>query len=262
MSRHVPCSASRPANSTPALLADTAPFSFVDGPGNRFVAFFQGCTFDCVACHNPQTIPQLVLPTCRAVTVPELVAEVRAVAPYLRGITASGGECTLQASFVVQWFAALAADDELSRLTRFVDSNGDADPATWDALDGVMDAAMLDLKAFDREVHERITGRSNARVLASIELLAGRGQLHEVRLLIIPGVTDKPDLLGRTATWLHDTAPGVPVVLLPFGHHGVRAAGRTWREATAADLERVAAVLALAAPLTVRTVSPLTEPAA
>jgi pyruvate formate lyase activating enzyme len=260
MSRHVPCSASRPASSTRAPLADTVPFSFVDGPGNRFVAFFQGCTFDCIACHNPQTIPCLALPTCREVTVLQLLDEVRAVAPYLRGVTASGGECTLHAPFVAEWFTALAADRDLARLTRFVDSNGDTDRATWDILDGTMHAGMLDLKAFDPRLHQQITGRSNECVLASIELLAGRGQLHEVRLLIIPGVTDAPDMLGRTATWLHATAPGVPVVLLPFGHHGVRAKGRTWREATAADLDRAAAVLMLAAPLTVRTVAPLADP--
>ena len=39
------------------LLADVVPFSWVDGPGNRFVVFFQGCNFDCLACHNPHTIP-------------------------------------------------------------------------------------------------------------------------------------------------------------------------------------------------------------
>ena len=39
------------------LVASTIAFSNVDGPGNRFVVFLQGCNFDCVACHNPQTIP-------------------------------------------------------------------------------------------------------------------------------------------------------------------------------------------------------------
>ena len=39
------------------FVADTIPFSNVDGPGNRFVVFLQGSNFDCVACHNPHTIP-------------------------------------------------------------------------------------------------------------------------------------------------------------------------------------------------------------
>ncbi|MDJ0953229.1 MAG: YjjW family glycine radical enzyme activase [Acidimicrobiia bacterium] len=37
-------------------LNDVIRFSAVDGPGNRFVVFLQGCNFNCIACHNPYTI--------------------------------------------------------------------------------------------------------------------------------------------------------------------------------------------------------------
>ena len=37
-------------------LNDVVRFSAVDGPGNRFVVFLQGCNFNCIACHNPYTI--------------------------------------------------------------------------------------------------------------------------------------------------------------------------------------------------------------
>ena len=43
-------------NATLGLVTDTVTFSNVDGPGNRFVVFLQGCNFDCIACHNPYTI--------------------------------------------------------------------------------------------------------------------------------------------------------------------------------------------------------------
>ncbi|MDH3308255.1 MAG: YjjW family glycine radical enzyme activase [Acidimicrobiia bacterium] len=38
------------------LVARTIGTSVVDGPGNRFVVFMQGCNFNCVNCHNPSTI--------------------------------------------------------------------------------------------------------------------------------------------------------------------------------------------------------------
>jgi pyruvate formate lyase activating enzyme len=43
-------------SSTRGLVASALRSSVVDGPGNRYVVFLQGCNFDCVACHNPSTI--------------------------------------------------------------------------------------------------------------------------------------------------------------------------------------------------------------
>ncbi|MBT3787643.1 MAG: YjjW family glycine radical enzyme activase [Alphaproteobacteria bacterium] len=43
-------------NSPLATLNKILTCSFVDGPGNRLVLFFQGCNLACSACHNPYTI--------------------------------------------------------------------------------------------------------------------------------------------------------------------------------------------------------------
>jgi pyruvate formate lyase activating enzyme len=43
-------------NTTLGRLNKVLRFSTVDGPGNRFVVFVQGCNFNCVNCHNPYTI--------------------------------------------------------------------------------------------------------------------------------------------------------------------------------------------------------------
>ena len=69
-------------SSTVVRLADVVPFSWVDGPGNRFVVFVQGCPFDCLACHNPGTIPPRGI-SHRVATVEELLKQVRLVEPFL-----------------------------------------------------------------------------------------------------------------------------------------------------------------------------------
>src|SRR5690349_5502223 len=135
-------------SSTPARVADVVPFSWVDGPGNRFVVFTQGCPFDCVACHNPETIPPCG-PSTRRLDVPMLLEQIRAAEPYLAGVTVSGGEATGQWRFVRDLFTALRADERLARLTTYVDTNGHALARVWDELLPVTDGFMVDLKALD-----------------------------------------------------------------------------------------------------------------
>ena len=43
-------------DNVPGVVSRIIPFSCVDGPGNRFVVFLQGCNFHCLSCHNPHTI--------------------------------------------------------------------------------------------------------------------------------------------------------------------------------------------------------------
>jgi pyruvate formate lyase activating enzyme len=208
-------------SSTPVRLADVVPFSWVDGPGNRFVVFAQGCPFDCLACHNPQTIPPRG-EHHRTATVHELLTQIRLVEPYLEGVTVSGGEATAQWRFVRDLFTAIRHDPQLRRLTTYVDTNGHALPRVWDELLPVTDGFMVDLKALDPDVHRRLTGRGNELVLDAIRYLHDRGRLAEVRLLLVPGFNDSDDQLDRTAAWLADLDRDLRVVVIGFRSHGVR----------------------------------------
>lgn len=225
-----------------ALVASTIPFSWVDGPGNRFVVFLQGCNFDCLACHNPQTIP-LQSAHATETTVEELVERVRAAMPYISGVTVSGGEATLQWEFVRDFFAAIKADEELGGLSTLIDSNGSAAPEVWTALAPVTDGVMVDLKALDPARHEVIAKASNAPVLASISQLAAIGRLAEVRLLLIPDVNDSPANLRDVGEWLAGIDQNIPVRLNRFGRHGVRSGGSHWAEPTDEDVVRYRSAL-------------------
>jgi len=223
------------------LLARAMPASLVDGPGSRLTLFLQGCNLDCLNCHNPSLIGLSNSASWR--TVDELIERVRQEAPFLRGVTVSGGEATLQLEGVIALFTAIKTDPELARLTTLVDSNGTLDTAGWQRLAPVMDGAMIDVKAVDPELHRRLTGSGNAAVLRSVRTLYDLDRLHEVRLLVIEGLTDTPDELTRYAGFLAEIDAAIPLRLMGYRHHGVRAKGRVWPETAPQTLDRVAATL-------------------
>jgi pyruvate formate lyase activating enzyme len=138
----------------------------------------------------------------------------------------SGGEATMQAPYVAARFAALRDDPRTSRLTRCIDSNGCADDAVWDVLLPLTDGVVLDLKALDAGAHAALTGRPNDLVLASLHRVFAAGRLAEVRLLVVPGHNDSEDTLRRTGAYFAAHVTGIPVRVIGFRPHGVRAAAR------------------------------------
>jgi len=231
--------------SVKGFVAGTIPFSVVDGPGNRFTVFLQGCNFDCVACHNPQTIPHAEGHHFER-TVDELLVQIRRAAPFLSGVTVSGGEATQQAEFVLELFRAIKA--ELPRLTCFVDSNGACPMSTWTTLGPMLDGAMIDLKCLDPEIHRSMTGEPNDEVLASIRHLQRMGKLYEVRLLLLAGVNDEPALLRRTGEWLAEVDPHMRVKVIGFRDHGARPHDPPLVAPTTEQRDAAASILADIAP--------------
>ena len=66
--------------------------SSVNGPGVRYVVFFQGCPHKCKGCQNPETHDPF---SGEEVYISELTDEIRNTR-YIDGITISGGEPLMQ----------------------------------------------------------------------------------------------------------------------------------------------------------------------
>lgn len=172
---------------------------------------------DCGACLK--ACPRLSSPKVRSVSLQDLLERVRTAAPFLSGITVSGGEATLYAPFLIRFFEALRT--ELPKLSRFIDTNGAVDLSPTPELIELCDGFMVDLKAADPEEHRSMSGRANKQVLETIRLLRDAGKLYELRTVIAPGLNN--DATVRLGASL--AGPDSIYKLIPYRHYGVRPEG-------------------------------------
>ncbi|WP_025820382.1 YjjW family glycine radical enzyme activase [Shewanella marina] len=174
-------------------------------------------------------------PRISEISVTEMLTEISKYASFIEGITVSGGEATLQFKFVKSLFEAIKQDTHLSHLSCFIDTNGSLQVDKWRQLIDVTDGVMVDLKAWDQQVHLKLTGKSNHKVKETIKYLAKHNKLYEVRLLEIPTVTDYLLRIDEMASWLHQHASGVKIRINGFRHHGVTGKALALPQATKQD---------------------------
>lgn len=191
----------------------------VDGPGIRFIVFFQGCLMRCLYCHNRDTWDTHGGQT---VTVDELMQEIVTYRHFMRasggGVTASGGEAILQAAFVRDWFRACQAQG----IHTCLDTNGFVrryDPVIDELLD-VTDLVMLDIKQMNDDVHQNLVGVSNARTLDFARYLAKRNKPTWIRYVVVPGWTDDDDSAHRLGAFTQPMTNVEKIELLPYHELG------------------------------------------
>ena len=235
------------------------PFSNVDGPGNRTSVFFQGCPFNCLFCHNPETIhlcngcgrcvplcpagaltrgedgsllweagrccqcdtciracPRDASPRVRWMSVEEVLAEIRRTAPYIQGITVSGGECTQQSDFLLELFPRV----QEMRKTCLMDSNGSFDFEKDPRLLACSDGVMLDVKAADPAWSRRLTGDDGALVRKNLAFLLSAGKLQEVRTVLFPAMPEENEETVRYVAGI--IGPACDYKLIRYRPFGVR----------------------------------------
>lgn len=186
--------------------------------------------------------PQQSTPMARVMSVEQVIAQISKVAPFIEGITVSGGEATTQLPFVCALFQQIKQSPNLQHLTCLVDSNGELPISGWEKLSQVCDGVMVDLKAWDNARHQALTGRGNARIKQSIQWLAQRGMLSELRLLVIPEHTDYLQEIAALSAFIAQLGD-IPVRLNAFHAHGVYGEAKAWRSAGPQDIEALSQAL-------------------
>lgn len=159
-------------------------------------------SYDCDKCvHCDSCIkvcPNNSSPKTSDMTAEQVWQLVQKQIPFIRGITVSGGECTLYPAFLYELFTLAQAHG----LSTLIDSNGTLDFEHYPDLLAVTDGVMLDIKAFDPEEHKRVTGLSNELVIKNARYLASKAKLYELRTVVSPGLYNTEQTIIQTADLL------------------------------------------------------------
>ena len=197
----------------------TESFGTVDGPGIRFVVFFQGCPLRCSYCHNPDTWN---FTDGKEITAEELINEYDSYKEFLSsgGITATGGEPLAQPEFLAELFS-LAKSRGIH--TCLDTSGGCYNPENHEAIDEVMkytDLVMLDIKHIDSKEHKKLTGIGNEHILSFARHLSELGKEIWIRHVVVPGITDSRDELLHLGEFISGLKTLKALDVLPYHDMG------------------------------------------
>ena len=195
-------------------------FGAVDGPGVRFVVFFQGCPMRCAYCHNPDTWD---VSGGTEMSVYDIYKKFeRNKAFYEKGgITASGGEPMMQIDFLTELFKKFHDEGVHTCL----DTSGIMFSEGSEKIDemlSVTDLVMLDIKRFDREGHKELTGHCNDGILSFAKYLSDHDKKLWVRFVCVPGVTDFDEELKEYGRFLSKLKTLEALDVLPYHTMGVK----------------------------------------
>lgn len=193
----------------------TESFGTVDGPGIRFVVFFQGCPMRCKYCHNPDTW-DFSGGTER--TAEDLMREYDSYKEFLKsgGITATGGEPLAQPEFLAELFR-LAKEKGVH--TCLDTSAGVYNPDSHEKIDEVLkytDLVMLDIKHIDNDCHRELTGIGNRNILAFAEHIRDLCIPVWIRHVVVPNITDKYEELFALGEYLSTLTNLKALDVLPY----------------------------------------------
>ncbi|MCC0692107.1 MULTISPECIES: pyruvate formate-lyase-activating protein [unclassified Clostridioides] len=193
-------------------------FGTVDGPGIRYILFFQGCPLRCKYCHNRDTWDTK---SGKEYTVDEIITDALKYTSFMKfsggGITASGGESTLQPEFLSELFKKAKEND----IHTCLDTSGFVDIKTIDPILDNTDLVLLDLKHMVEEKSIDLTGVGMDKALKLARHLDSRNIPVWIRHVLVPGITDDTDNLEKLGQFVATLKNVERFELLPYHSMGI-----------------------------------------
>lgn len=189
----------------------------------------------CDACiHN---CPHSADPRIRWMDAEDVMKELSSSIPYVRGVTVSGGECTLYPDFLVELVGLVHEKGK----TLFVDTNGQLPLQQKVEMVEAVDAFMIDLKASSSEEALKTVGNPSVHVVENIQQMAEQGKLYEIRTVLCPSLMsiEKTVALGCS---LIAPFPSVRYKLIQYRENGVRKENRWLRTPTVDEVKGAVAI--------------------
>ena len=175
----------------------------------------------CINCDTCISIcPNNASPKIKYLSASEVFDKIKKNIPFIRGITVSGGECSLYPSFLEELFALCKEYN----LTCLMDSNGMVSYSKYPNLMNLVDGVMLDIKAWDNKFYSKLTGYNNEIVKENLVYLNKLNKIEELRIVYVPNLVDAKEALIGIKDILKDNIKTVKIKLIKFRNNGVKGA--------------------------------------
>ncbi len=194
----------------------------VDGPGIRFVVFFQGCPMRCLYCHNPDTWQPHI---GQQMSVDEILKMYESKSEFYKkgGITCTGGEPLLQIDFLTELFEAC----HQRHIHTCLDTSGitfHEDPKYLEKLDRLLkvtDLIMLDIKHIDPDEHQKLTSQPNENILKFAHYVDDFGVTLWIRHVVVPTITQNEQYLFQLGQFIGTLKNIKALDVLPYHTMGL-----------------------------------------